>query len=69
MVTTPGEGQKKEEEESVLLDVARASGYMQIAARANNMAQDRADTQFAVEEVGAQRGQPAVEPLCLGIIC
>ena len=41
-VTTPGED---------LLDVARAVGYMQIAARANYMAQDRADTQFAVKEV------------------
>ena len=60
-VTTPGEDQKKEkEEESVLLDVARASGYRQIAARANYMAQDRADTQFAVKEVCRGMANPTV---------
>ena len=65
-VTTPGEDQKKEkeeEEESVLLDVARASGYRQIAARANCMAQDRADTQIAVKEVCRGMANPNCGPL------
>ena len=48
--STPGEDPQKEEE-SVLLDKDKVSGYRQLVARANYMAQERADIQCAVKEV------------------
>ena len=48
---------KKEEEESVSLDKNKVSGYRQLVARADFLAQDRADIQFA--EGGVPRhGKP-----------
>ena len=52
-VSTPGEDQKAEREETdlELLDPFKASEYRQLAARTNFMTLDRADTQYAVKEI------------------
>ena len=52
-VSSPGEDQKRweEEENSVLLEGAEAKRYRELAARANYLAQDRIDIQFATKEI------------------
>ena len=52
-MSTFGEDPKKEkeEEESVPLNKDTVSGYRQLVARTNSVAQDRADSQYAVKEV------------------
>ena len=59
-VTTPGEGEKPWmlEEESKLLKGADAAGYRGLAARANYLAMDRADIQFATKEVCREMATP-----------
>ena len=58
-VSTLGEDPKIEREEADLeaLDLFKASEYRQLAARANFMTLDRADTQHAVKEI------------CRGLVC
>ena len=58
-VTTPGEDAKKEEE-SLLLEENKATMFRQLAARANYMAMDRADTQFAVKEKCRSMANPTI---------
>ena len=52
-VSTPGEDPKKEreQEESQMLEGDKITAYRQLAARANYMAQDWLDIQFAVKEL------------------
>ena len=61
-VSTPSEDQKIEREETDLedLDSLRASEYRQLAARANFMTLDRADTQYAVKEICRGMARPTV---------
>ena len=61
-VSTPSEDQKIEREETDLedLDSLRASEYRQLAARANFMTLDRADTQYAVKEICRGMTRPTV---------
>ena len=61
-VTTPVEDAKKEkeEEESRLLEENKATMFRQLAARANYMAMDRADIQFAVKEIFRSMANPIV---------
>ena len=61
-VTTPGEDAKKEkeEEESRLLEENKATMFRQLAARANYMAMDSADIQFAVEEIFRSVANPTI---------
>ena len=59
-VTTPGEGEKPWmlEEESKPLNAAAAVGYRALAARANYLAMDRADIQYATKEVCREMSAP-----------
>ena len=61
-VTTSGEDAKKEkeEEESRLLEENKATMFRQLAARANYMAMDRADIQFAVKEICRSMANPTI---------
>ena len=63
-VTTPGGDAKKEKEkekeESRLLEENKATMFRQLAARANCMAMDRADIQFAVKEICRSMANPTI---------
>ena len=61
-VSTRGEDPKKEREreESQLLEGDKIIAYRQLAARANYMAQDRPDIQFAVKELCRRMAMPTV---------
>ena len=64
-VSTPGEGPKKEreQEESQLLEGGKIIACRQLAARANRanyMAHDRPDTQFAVKDLCRWTAMPTV---------
>eukprot|EP00973_Karenia_brevis_P050492 7008535-Karenia_brevis.AAC.1 len=52
-VSTPGEDEKKweEEENKVLLEGWQATAYRALAARSNYLAQDRPDIMFATKEI------------------
>ena len=59
-VGTPGEEEKKgeEEENEELLEWKQATGYRALAARANYSAQDRVDIQYAVKELSRLLDSP-----------
>ena len=60
-VSTPGEASKKheeEEEDSIELPVDRATLYRSVAARANYLAADRPEVQFAAEEACGWMAKP-----------
>ena len=63
MVSTLGEDPKneREQEESDLLEGDKITANRQVAARANYMAQDRPDIQFAVKELYMWMAMPTVE--------
>ena len=61
-VATPGEDEKKHEEEEnkKALDKEKARRYRGVAARANYLAQDRPDIMYAVKEICRQMAAPTV---------
>jgi len=61
-VSTAGEEDKpwKQQEEEVELDAAQSTEYRALAARANYLAVDRADIQFAVKELCKSMAKPTV---------
>ncbi len=61
-VSTAGEEDKpwKQQEEEVELDVAQSTEYRALAARANYLAVDRVDIQFAVKELCKSMAKPTV---------
>ena len=59
-VNTPGTKQKFEEEPRYL-DAEQATRYRGLVARANYVAQDRADIQFAVKELARSASSPTAE--------
>ena len=61
-VGTPGEDEKKweEEENDKELEPERATAYRRIAARANYIAPDRPDIMYSVTEIYRQMARPTV---------
>ena len=59
-VKTPWEEERKyeEEENKIPLEGAQARKYRELVARANYLAQDRADIQFATKEVCRGMAKP-----------
>ena len=51
---------RRKEEESRLLEENKATMFRQLAARANYMAMDRADIQFAVKEICRSMANPTI---------
>ncbi len=61
-VSTAGEEDKpwKQQEEYVELDASKSSEYRALAARANYLAADRPDIQYAVKELCKSMARPTV---------
>ena len=58
-VKTPGVKKQNEEEARIILSVALSKSYRGLAALANFISQDRADTSFASKEVSKTMSAPA----------